>query len=298
MEFKSLSNYIFSEALKATQGPFWFAEKFCHYTNLHGMVGIIESQEIWLSDHRFLNDAQEISYGRKLAIERISAISESEPNKEFALFLRSIIERIKQPRKQASYICSMSLAIDVLDQWKWYGGSTDGICLVFNGSQNLWNKGNDHPTHVRQRKIAYKEREQLSLIEALIDFYKSRFKDFKNFQHPFIEELAWLIEDQFIGFKDQQYESEREIRLTIENLDHIIKEREVKHRIAKGFVIPYITTSYISKTSIFRPGQIPIVEIILSPLAKPETVSSIEVYLNNMGLDSINVRLSNVKFRG
>jgi hypothetical protein len=298
MDFKKLSNDTFHVALKAIQNPFWFAEKFCHYTNLHGMVGIIESQQVWLTDHRFLNDTQEISYGRSLATRIISSISESESNKEFALFLQSIIERINQPCKYASYICSMSLAIDALDQWKWYGGNADGVCIVFNGEQNLWNKGNDHPAHIRQRRIAYKENEQIKLIEILIGIYKSKFNEFKNFQHPFIGELAWLIEDQFIGFKDQQYESEQEIRLTIENLNHIIKEREVKHRVAKGLVIPYITTDYISQTPESKPDQIPILEIIVSPLAKPETASSIEAYLTNKGLDSISVSLSNVKFRG
>jgi hypothetical protein len=298
MDFHSLFKDTFHEALRALQPPFWFANEFCHYTNLQGLVGIIESQQVWLSDHRFLNDTQEISYGKDLAVKKLSAITASEPNEEFALFLQSVVSLIDQPGKRASYICSMSLTIDALDQWKWYGGSTDGVCIIFDGEEGLWNLGNSHPTHIRQRKVTYREEQQSLIIENFINLYRSKFNEFKSFQYPFANDLAWLIEEQFIAFKDQQYESEQEIRLTIANSAHIIKARDVMHRVTKGLVIPYITTGYISKDPAFRPSRIPIKKIIVSPLAKADAAKSIEAYLFNKGLDSILVSLSSVKFRG
>jgi hypothetical protein len=298
MNFEDIFNDTFHESLRAIDGPFWCTDKFSHYTNLQGMIGIIESQELWLSDHRFLNDTEEISYGKTLTTNAILGIANSESNKEFGLFLKSIVEKINQSKTCASYICSMSLAIDALDQWKWYGGSTDGVCMVFSGKQNIWNKGNSHPTHIRQRKIIYNKQAQLAVIEKFIDIYRLKFNEFKRFQHPFLTDLAWLIEEQFIGFKDQQYESEQEVRLTIENLDHILSVREVNHRVAKGIVVPYIATSYISKDSSFKPSPLPLVEIIVSPLARAETALSIQAYLKNKGMESINVSLSKVKFRG
>lgn len=298
MDFESLFNNTVREAQRMMDGPFWFADKFCHYTDLHGLVGILETQQVWLSDHRFLNDTQEISYGRDLAIRKISAVSTLDPDQEFGAFLRSVVDLISKPSVHGSYICSMSLAIDALDQWKWYAGSPDGVCIVFNGEQELWNRNYSHPTHIRQRKIVYKERDQSSIIEKFIDIYRANFNAFKDFRNPFIRDLAGLIEDQFITFKDEQYESEKEIRLTIENLGHIFKTREIKHRISKNRVIPYITTGYISNDPEFRPNGIPVKEIIVSPLAKAETVISIKAYLANKGLDSIPVTFSKVQFRG
>jgi hypothetical protein len=40
-----------------------------HYTTLDGFVGIIEKQEIWASHVRYMNDSEEVSHGRFLAIE-------------------------------------------------------------------------------------------------------------------------------------------------------------------------------------------------------------------------------------
>ncbi len=45
-------------------GRFRFFEKLelCHYSDLAGLMGIVDNCKIWLSDHRFFNDASEHSY--------------------------------------------------------------------------------------------------------------------------------------------------------------------------------------------------------------------------------------------
>ena len=68
MDFHALFEKTFHEALKLLQGPYWVAKDFCHYTNLQGLIGIVESNELWLSDHRFLNDELEYEYGKQLAL--------------------------------------------------------------------------------------------------------------------------------------------------------------------------------------------------------------------------------------
>ena len=40
-----------------------------HYTSLAAACSIAESQSIWVSDIRYLNDATEFEYGYKMALE-------------------------------------------------------------------------------------------------------------------------------------------------------------------------------------------------------------------------------------
>ncbi len=298
MNFSKLFTDTFQSSLATTSDSFWYSNKFCHYTNLTGLLGIIEKQQIWLSDHRFLNDELEISYGRSLAIDEITKISATESNYDFAQFLGDIITEIKQPSDRVSYIGSMSLAIDALDQWRGYTYNNDGVCIVFNGESDLWNKGYSHPTHIRQQKIIYDKSEQVSVIRKFISKYRSEFDGFKSFQYPFISDLAWLIESQFITFKDSQYESEQEVRLTIQNLDQVLKEKPPMHRVKSGLLIPYITTNYISKLTNFQSEKLPITEIIISPTSRPGSVASIQAFLKNKGYGAIPVSPSKIKFRG
>jgi hypothetical protein len=121
-------------------GPFWFADEFCHYSNLNGLIGILENREIWLSDYRLLNDTKEISYGRELAVKVISEIVSSEQDAEFYSFLQSIVSEICKSSDKQYYICSMSLAIDELNQWRAYAKDHDGICIVFNGNEAFGTK--------------------------------------------------------------------------------------------------------------------------------------------------------------
>jgi hypothetical protein len=37
-----------------------------HYTTVEGLVGIVESDDLWLTDYEFLNDATEVRYGLNL----------------------------------------------------------------------------------------------------------------------------------------------------------------------------------------------------------------------------------------
>lgn len=298
MDFSKLFDQTIMEALSKMDGPFWFADEFCHYTNLSGLIGILESREIWLSDYRLLNDTKEVSYGRELAVKVISEIALSEQDAEFSLFLQSIVSEISKPSNEQYYICSMSLAIDELVQWRAYAKDCDGVCIVFNGNKGLWNKSNSHPTNIRQRRIVYKEHEQIETLKEFIDIYRSKFNEFKSFIHPFKRDLAWLIEQQFIRFKHRQYESEQEIRLTIENLPKTLKMGSPMHRISNGLIVPYITTSYISDAPEITTQNIPIKEIIVSSLAKQETITSIKIYLENKGLNDIEVKKSTVNFRG
>lgn len=298
MDFHALFEKTLHQALKLLQEPFWVAEDFCHYTNLQGLIGIVENNELWLSDHRFVNDELEYEYGKQLAVSVISEMANSEGDSEFSGFLQRLLESIQKPSSWGVYIGSMSFSPDKLDQWKGYGNSTESICIKFAGDFELWNAGNSHPTHIQQQRVIYDECEQKNLIRATVHIFKEHFSEFRQFPYPFLKDLTWLIESQFILFKHPEYASENELRLTIANLNHILDSKKPKHRVAKSMVIPYISTKYISKDANPELKRLPIKEIIVSPTSRTDLLESVRVFVANMGYTDVQVVESRIKFRG
>lgn len=298
MDFHALFEKTFHQALKLLQEPFWVAKDFCHYTNLQGLIGIIENNELWLSDHRFVNDELEYEYGKELAVSVISEMADSVGNSEFNEFLQRLLESIQKPSSRGIYIGSMSFSPDKLDQWKGYGNSSESICIKFAGDFDLWNAGNSHPTHIQQQKVVYDECEQRNLIRAIVNIFKEHFDEFRLFPYPFLNDLTWLIQSQFILFKHPEYASEDELRLTIANLNHILDSKKPKHRVAKGMVVPYISTKYISKDANPSLKRLPIKEIIVSPTSRPDLLESVKIFVSNMGHTDVRVFESRIKFRG
>jgi len=288
----------FDAALKLLQRPFWFADDFCHYTSLQGLIGIVEHNELWLSDHRFLNDKLEYDYGKKLALAIIAEAANSASKTEINEFLQRLLKSIEHSGGRGMYIGSMSFSPDKLDQWKGYGNSNESICIKFSGNFDLWNAGNSHPTHIRQQRVIYDETEQKNLIKAIIQIFLDHFDEIRKFDFPFLIDLAWLIESQFILFKHPDYASEDELRLTINNLSHILESKKTMHRIAKGMVIPYISTKYISKDTSPSLRSLPIKEIIVSPTSRPDLLESVKVFIANMGYSDVEVVESRIMFRG
>ena len=41
----------------------WDALRLYHYTNMHGLVGIVKSKSIWCTKIQYLNDASEYEHG-------------------------------------------------------------------------------------------------------------------------------------------------------------------------------------------------------------------------------------------
>lgn len=290
MDFHALFDKTFHKALELLQKPSWVAEDFCHYTNLQGLIGIVENNELWLSDHRFVNDKLEYEYGKQLAVSELSKIVNSKGNSEFSRFIEELRESIQKPSSGGIYIGSMSFSTDKLDQWKGYGNGSESICIKFAGDFNQWNTGNSSPTHIRQQRIIYQECEQRDLIRSFVQIFEEHFDAFKQFRHPFLTNLTWLIESQFILFKHPEYASETELRLTIANLNC----EKTKHRVSKGMIIPYISTKDINPAL----TKLPIKEIIVSPTSRPDLLESVRVFVANMGYRGVQVVESRIKFRG
>jgi hypothetical protein len=93
-----------------------------HYTDINGLLGMIESGKIWATHVSKLNDSSEYHHGTKVVTECVNrAIPDSSTP-----FIDKILSEFEQ---KATYVASYSTEHDLLSQWRSYSGGKVGYCL-------------------------------------------------------------------------------------------------------------------------------------------------------------------------
>ena len=278
----------------------WMGESYCHYTDLSGLKGILEANEFWLSDHRFLNDLSEYSYGQELAIKVIKEFLRQESDSNFSTLLKEVLRTVTEVAP-VFYVASFSLAQDRLDQWKGYGRTNEGVCLVLKNDVTLGREGvlTQIPA-IEPMQVIYDLEEQTRRLRATISIFRDEFInrpcDISRTFSLWQRDLAFLVAYEFIRFKHKEYSSEEEIRLVVSSESSILTNKKPRHRISNGRLIPYVTTK---NQLLSYDVKVPLAEVIVGPLATQDSIiRSIEVFLHNTGYENIRVRGSSVPFRG
>jgi hypothetical protein len=102
----------------------------CHYTDVKGALGILQSGKLWFTERAHVNDTVEMSYGLSVA-QKLFAKSRSEPIPEIMVsHLRETHEM--RLNKNGYWTFSASLNSDHLGQWQRYADDGRGVCLGFS----------------------------------------------------------------------------------------------------------------------------------------------------------------------
>ena len=127
-----------------------------HYTDAKGLIGIVQGSVLWATDAEFLNDAQELRFGRQevhdALIARADELSPSEPPTEHsdysdragytrAIIMRSAAEGIGSGgmpgvtpwERQVVYVACFCEDGDLLSQWRAYAAG-GGFAIGFSTS--------------------------------------------------------------------------------------------------------------------------------------------------------------------
>lgn len=120
-----------------------------HYTSIGSLFSILQNETIRLTDYRFLNDTQELSYALNWLKDYLAPKDEEEFGKKVLTAIDNVehgkMERIKSVSDGSPYvqrylcdihyyILSLSRRYDDLAMWRMY--AKDGCCIKFN-SQKL-----------------------------------------------------------------------------------------------------------------------------------------------------------------
>lgn len=215
-----------------------------HYTDAHGLMGIVKHQGLWATDVRFLNDSMEMHAGLELVERRCSEISaqvRNSPEREVrlteALYCLLPEFMYKNLELRNVYIVSFSEARDNLRQWMSYCPKNAGYAIEFSREALLVDSFFEEQKNVvcRLEKVDYHEQEIDKIISptAIIDqIRKSKY----DVEHATITTVSNLI-FHICAVKAPEFYDERETRLIIQS--QTTKEHPIEFRSRAGLIIPY-----------------------------------------------------------
>lgn len=219
-----------------------------HYTDTHGLMGIINSRSLWATDINFLNDSDEFHAGVKTLTafcqtEALRTAQSTDPVMQAATRLYEILPGIIQNNltNRDLYITSFSSQGDSLRQWMSYSPQNAGYCLVFDSERLLITRtrGNELKLRCRVETVDYEQGqfERLIAPSVLIDAIERRMK-----MEGAIEKLTLEIANDLMfhccAIKNGEFSDERETRLVVQST--MKRDHRTRHRARSGVIIPYI----------------------------------------------------------
>ncbi len=269
-----------------------------HYTSPEGLLGIVETGELWMSDYSYLNDAEELTYGLRLAKQRFDLIADVTPSAASVLRKWGGVIETMQSRV---CVCSFSSDGDSLSQWRAYGP----LAIGFRVGGLMFGYANT----TRMQPVVYEPDTQRQLFDLMACYCASAYINDAATISP--KKLAQLYEDgsdrnlELTAFlKHPTFSDEREIRMVhVENpriFDGSLpaKPAPYRFRTSRGFLMPYVTTRDVVALPDSYPVRLPISEIVIGPYSNADMLEhGVKVLLKARGYEGVAVRRSTAPLR-
>jgi len=304
---QSFSNNILSRQIEAY-------ETIYHYTDFHGLIGILKNQSLFATNINFLNDTKEFNHGIELLEYIFNSFPTNEETKGILNHLRSDVKTIYSLDR---YVTCFSKNGDLLSQWRSYGNQGNGIAIGFESREI----GNSLEEYVNGINIIYDETTQKSIIQEyikiLLEYFQSKKELFdwsdNDYELLVSRTILEYLEGILASFKHPSFIEEQEFRIEY-NIDGNINKRNNKElffRNSDNLIIPYVKLfsklveseiNEIDKLEDFlnleQGKMLPIKEIILGPSLDFEMNSlAIEMLLNRNGYEGVKIKPSKIPYR-
>jgi len=278
----------FEKYLYQTVFPTRPPENIFHFTTQSGILGIIQTREMWATQVHFLNDKHEIFLTFKLLekeLKRRIGIAQTPALRSLLVDIRKNLKRIDQ-----SHICIASFCEqgDLLSQWRGYGNQGKGYAMGFDLSE--------------LRKIAklqhfvlwpcvYNASLQLELVNYLIESWLKEFCDKKS-SHEKMRKIIDISTGQLAPIlKDESFSEEKEWRLVSSVLTS--KSPGFAFREGQYSLIPYYKFSIVTPD-----GKDCLKSIVVGPSPHTELAcNSLTTFLNTQKLSRVEIKSSRIPFR-
>lgn len=262
-----------------------------HYTSQKGILGILESNKLWMTNILYLNDSSEFTYTLELVRSKLKKLKEQKqnigiltPNDVKYEQVERVLDGFFNDKRTESYVFSLSNSKkkdDDLNQWRGYCPREGGFCIEFDSGRlfsiiEKMNKMSKGKYEISECIYHHKD-EPIESVESLIrkiteaDFYKE------------LVEISSYI-------KDNSFEDEKEYRIIYQGVPN-----EINFRGGISMIIPYIELPHIQ----FSPVDdvLPITKIMVGPTTHKELSRlSIRYILEQKGYD-IDVEISKIPYR-
>lgn len=209
---RALRKFLSAEHVKRlTQEP---SEPLYHYTSFVGLVGIVDSGELWATASTHLNDPLEREYARTMLDAALRTRQGDAAKQLLYCFQRDI----HGESGFTAYFFSLSGQRDSLPQWNSYcstGGVAIGIAPEHLSTLRREKKG-------RILRCVYDRKDQQEILGTMLDSFEKEFESIRRVRpkarrldltdHLTSEfTIAFMVVS--MAFKDQAYSHEDEWRL-------------------------------------------------------------------------------------
>ena len=268
------------------------SELVYHYTNTHGLQGIIANKAIWATDVWYMNDTREATFGLDV-IEAFLTSKRSDKDDrtdEFAVFCIGLIQSLRGQHSKipGSLISCFSKNADQLSQWRAYGADS-GFSIGFD--RHKLEQLSSEVTGVSQhtmREVIYNRDHQFLALDS---YYPRTINDIGMDSMKFINSVLVLAP----ALKNDAFREEAEVRLHLfQGVDDAAR-RALKFRASMMGLTPYMETKLWTDDTATAS---PIREIVIGPTAYPvQAERAISQLLACHGLEHVRLRRSEVPLR-
>lgn len=185
-----------------------------HYTDASGLLGMIQNNEIWATDSRYLNDRTELIYAEQLALELVTQHSKSPRYRRSSDFLAKCIESIgNYGVEDSSCLFCMSAHPDSLSQWRGYAQEGMGFTIGFDGKALCRAAG--LKSGFSLEKVEYDLDVQTATIVTLINQFDEMIESIgeESCVDDAVFHFVWAIYRLTYIYKHRSFKSEDEWRL-------------------------------------------------------------------------------------
>jgi len=273
-----------------------------HYTTQRGFLGIIQTQELWATDHQCLNDTREFVHAKEVFYGEIEEMAKRANADPLLAEMKSTLTVGRGFEEVNLYVASLSVEADSLTQWRAYGGSASGFSLGFDtaGIEAVL------PSNFRLVPCIYDEKEQRktarSLVAAILDQLRQNPKELTELPNvtPYVEVLCRTeLHTVALLFKHKKFEEEMEWRIISSEpmMEDVLGwpsegGAPLEFREGKSILTPYRRVPLGNSSD-----RIPLAEVVVGPNPSPEqSVRSVRSLLKNQSINAC-CRVSEVPYR-
>ena len=260
-----------------------------HYTDLNGLIGIVEKHDLWMTHSRYSNDDEEMTHGLSVvkgALESAKAAGVHDP-----VYLQTLTALTSEP--EGVYICCFCEKDNLLSQWRGYAANGTGVSMQFapKAFADVAGPDNRHGL-LRFWKVFYNPGTQRDIINTAIAHYAPAANPGQALD-TLARKAADAIRFFIPTFKNADFQEENEWRMvfTPSPSTHI----RPHFRVSRNMLVPY----YSLRELIF-PGLplLPIRQVTVGPsVQKRLNVESTRALLEQNGYVGVPVQASDTPFR-
>ena len=265
-----------------------------HYTSGAGLIGIVETEAIWATNIRFLNDSTEFSFALNLAQQLVEERQNSATNQFDNALYTVLRERLSGTQDFDVYVSSFTESGDQLSQWRAYCPASGGYALGFSSKGLL--SARPPLQGAALVRCVYDRDDQQEIIskvfKSVTDFAEEKRHAGLSHDRVFREsfkQLGRLLALVAPALKHPSFAEEREWRLVVPEGSFAQDEDTLHFREGRSTLVPFHAYSF---------AYMPLERLMIGPTPHPDLARDVvQSLLAAKGLSATTIRVSSIPNR-